>query len=89
VKDIAKNRVVVTSQNHGYAVSEKGLSDLGLKVSHINVNDGTVEGIAHETLPLISVQFHPEASPGPMDSRYLFDEFLDMAAEWKTVNSGQ
>ena len=83
VKDLERNRVVVTSQNHGYAVSADGLEKLGARVSHVNVNDGTVEGVAHESHPLISVQFHPEASPGPMDSRYLFDEFLDLIDGWK------
>lgn len=86
VKDIERNRVVVTSQNHGYAVSEEGLEKLGLRVSHRNVNDGTVEGVAHEEYPFISVQFHPEASPGPMDSRYLFDEYLEMVEKWKKKN---
>jgi len=86
VKDLDRNRVVVTSQNHGFAVSADGLEKLGARVSHVNVNDGTVEGIAHESYPLISVQFHPEASPGPMDSRYLFDEFMMMIDSWKEEN---
>lgn len=86
VKDLERNRVVVTSQNHGYAVRAEGLGKLGLRVSHVNVNDGTVEGVAHAEFPLISVQYHPEASPGPMDSRYLFDEFLEMATQWKEQN---
>ncbi len=83
VKHLEKNRVVVTSQNHGYAASAEGISDLGLSVSHVNVNDSTVEGIAHPTYPLISVQFHPEASPGPMDSKYLFDDFMTLIDDWK------
>ncbi|MFH1538301.1 MAG: glutamine-hydrolyzing carbamoyl-phosphate synthase small subunit [bacterium] len=79
VKDLVRGKVVVTSQNHGYAVSEEGLDRLGIRVSMINVNDGTIEGIVHDEYPLLSVQFHPEASPGPVDSKYLFDEFLEMA----------
>ncbi len=86
VKDAQRNRVVVTSQNHGYAVNSKGLDELGLRISHFNVNDGTVEGVAHRDYPMISVQFHPEASPGPMDSRYLFDEYLEMVDDWHEKN---
>lgn len=78
VKDLVRGRVVVTSQNHGYAVSGEGLDNLGIRVSMLNVNDGTIEGIEHDDYPILSVQFHPEASPGPVDSKYLFDEFLDM-----------
>lgn len=78
VKDLLTNRVHITSQNHGYAIDEKSLQGLGLRVSHRNLNDETVEGIIHESLPVFSVQYHPEASPGPNDSRYLFDKFLDL-----------
>ena len=85
VKDVVRGKVVVTSQNHGYAVVEKGLEEKGIRVSHINVNDGTVEGIEHDDYPIISVQFHPEASPGPMDSGYLFDEFLTKVATFKSA----
>lgn len=86
VKDAERNQVVVTSQNHGFAVDSSGLDKLGLRVSHYNVNDGTVEGVAHESYPMISVQFHPEASPGPMDSRYLFDEYLELVDRWHNTN---
>lgn len=78
VKELSTNRVHITSQNHGYAIDEDSLQGLGLQVSHRNLNDGTVEGIVHESLPIFSVQYHPEASPGPNDSRYLFDKFLDL-----------
>ncbi|MEW6200701.1 MAG: glutamine-hydrolyzing carbamoyl-phosphate synthase small subunit [bacterium] len=83
VKDMVRGRVVVTSQNHGYAVVNNGLGEKGIRVSHVNVNDGTIEGIEHDDYPIISVQFHPEASPGPMDSGYLFDEFLMKVSSWK------
>jgi len=70
-------RCVLTSQNHGYAVSEKTIPP-SWRVSFRNANDGTVEGIAHTRLPFFSVQFHPEAHPGPNDTNYLFDEFVKM-----------
>lgn len=76
VKDLASGRVAITSQNHGYAVAPEGLARLGLRVTHQNLNDGTVEGMVHDELPLWGVQYHPEASPGPEDSRYLFERFL-------------
>lgn len=79
VKNLSTGSVEITSQNHGFAVdidSLKGNPDI--EVSHINLNDNTVEGIRHKRLPLFSVQYHPEASPGPHDSRYLFDRFREM-----------
>ena len=75
VKDLNKDRVYITSQNHGYTVIEETLPD-GCAVSHRNWNDGTVEGIAYSDHDMFTVQFHPEASPGPEDTAYLFDEFL-------------
>ena len=78
VKDLETGRVYITSQNHGYAVDEKSLAGLPLVVTHRNVNDDTVEGMRHTELPIFSVQFHPEASPGPEGNTYLFDEFVDM-----------
>ncbi|MBT9170391.1 MAG: Carbamoyl-phosphate synthase small chain [Actinobacteria bacterium] len=71
-------RVEITSQNHGFAVEEKSLDKHQVDVTHINLNDGTVEGIEHKELPLFSVQYHPEASPGPHDSQYLFQKFRAM-----------
>lgn len=73
VKDLETGTVYITSQNHNYIVSD--LPD-DVEETFINVNDGTVEGIAHKTLPIQSVQFHPEASPGPLDTGFLFDRFL-------------
>jgi carbamoyl-phosphate synthase, small subunit len=75
VKDLAKDRVYITSQNHGYTVIESALPEYAV-VSHRNWNDGTVEGVRYDDLCMFTVQFHPEASPGPEDTAYLFDEFL-------------
>jgi carbamoyl-phosphate synthase small subunit len=78
VKNLATGRVHISSQNHGFAVDEASLEKLPLKVTHLSVNDGTVEGLRHTELPIFSVQYHPEASPGPDDNMYLFDEFWTM-----------
>ena len=79
VKDLSSGRTHITSQNHGYQVDADSIPpDSGFVVSHVNMNDGSVEGLAHSTLPVQSVQYHPEASPGPQDNQYLFDEFLDV-----------
>jgi len=77
VRDLATNRVYITAQNHGYALDADTLKG-GLEVSHINLNDGTVEGLRHHDLPILSIQYHSEASPGPLDNMYLFERFLDM-----------
>jgi carbamoyl-phosphate synthase small subunit len=83
VKDLATGRIHITMQNHGYAVDANTVRD-GLIVSHINVNDGSVEGLRHKELPLISIQFHSEGAPGPQDNTYLFEEFLDLTKKGKT-----
>jgi carbamoyl-phosphate synthase small subunit len=83
VKDLETGRVYITSQNHGFAVDAKSLGGTGLEVSHINLNDQTVEGVRHKELPIFTVQYHPEANPGPKDSAYLFDEFIKVMEEWK------
>jgi carbamoyl-phosphate synthase small subunit len=80
VKDLNTGRVYITAQNHGYAVSPDSLPS-GLEVSHINLNDGTVEGLRHRDMPLFTIQYHSEASPGPKDNEYLFDRFLQMVDE--------
>lgn len=80
VKDLETGRVFITSQNHGYVVDEDSLKVPGVELSFKNINDGTVEGMRHNKLSFLSVQFHPEASPGPQDTCYLFDEFIKMTA---------
>lgn len=77
VRDLATGRVYITAQNHGYALDAETIKG-GLEVSHINLNDGTVEGLHHRDLPIISIQYHSEASPGPLDNRYLFERFMEM-----------
>lgn len=81
VKDLEKDMTYITSQNHGYTIIEDSLNKELMSVSHINMNDGTIEGIKYKNAPLFTVQFHPEASPGPGDTAYLFDEFMDMIAK--------
>jgi carbamoyl-phosphate synthase small subunit len=77
VRDLTTGKVYITAQNHGYAVDPDSLKD-GLQVTHINLNDGTVEGLRHKELPAFCIQYHSEASPGPWDSTYLFKEFVEM-----------
>ena len=78
VYDKETKRSYITSQNHGYAVKMESIMLNGMEVTHLNLNDGTVEGMEHRDLPIFSVQFHPEASPGPNDSAYLFDKFVNL-----------
>ncbi len=77
VKDLTTDRVYITSQNHGYAIDPNELKN-GMEVAHLNLNDGTVEGLRHRELPIFSIQYHPEASPGPTDSAYFFKQFVEM-----------
>ena len=81
VKDLSSGRIYITAQNHGYAVSASSLP-AGLEVSHLNLNDETVEGLRHKEMPLFSIQYHSEASPGPRDNEYLFDRFLEMIEDF-------
>ena len=76
-KDTKTGRVYITSQNHGYAVESESLPEYA-KMSFFNVNDGTVEGITYTDIPAFSVQFHPEACSGPLDTSFLFDEFVKL-----------
>ena len=84
VKNILTGKVEITSQNHGFAVDADSLP-VDLEVTHFNLNDNTNEGIRHKTLPIFSVQYHPEASPGPHDSDYLFKDFVELIKKQKTV----
>ena len=82
VKDLETGRVYITAQNHGYAVDPESLPP-ELAVTHINMNDGTVAGLKHVSLPAMSIQYHSEASPGPQDNEYVFDQFIEMVKEFK------
>jgi carbamoyl-phosphate synthase small subunit len=78
VKNLITGQVEITSQNHGFAVDTESLRDRGIEITHINLNDNTLEGFRHRELPLLAVQYHPEAAPGPHDARYLFDRFKEL-----------
>ena len=77
VKDIATGRTLITSQNHGYQVNVDSLAGTDLALTHYAINDDTVEGVKHKQYPAFTVQYHPEAHPGPQDSKYLFDQFIE------------
>jgi len=81
VKDLANDKIVITSQNHGYVVVDESLIDKPVTITHLNLNDRSIEGLKHNELPIFSVQYHPEASPGPGDSSYLFDQFIALMKE--------
>ncbi len=86
VLDLKTGKVAITSQNHGYAIDEESLENTDLEVTHIALNDKTNEGVRHKKYPCFSVQYHPEASPGPEDANYLFDEFVEMMEDFKNKN---
>jgi len=86
VKELESGRCYITSQNHGYTVKEESIQGTELEVTHINNNDKTIEGLKHKKYPAFTVQYHPEAAPGPFDNSYLFDRFLDMIREHKRNN---
>ncbi len=84
VQHIATGKVEITAQNHGFAVDADSLDAGQIRITHLNLNDHTVEGLEHRSLPAFSVQYHPEASPGPHDSYYLFKQFFDLMRDAKT-----
>ena len=91
VRDLQSGRIEITSQNHSYAVDAKSLAQTGLEVTHVNILDGTIEGVKCEKDNAFSVQYHPESAPGPQDSAYLFDRFIALmqAARSKEVSNAQ
>ena len=84
VKNLKNNKVEITAQNHGFAVDPDSMKESQVELTHINLNDQTLEGISHRSLPAFSVQYHPEASPGPHGSPYLFEEFITLMLESRT-----
>ncbi len=87
VLNLDTNKVEITAHNHGFAVDPDSLKDSEVVLTHRNLNDNTLEGLRHRSLPLFSVQYHPEASPGPHDSAYLFEQFTRMMEEFKAGES--
>jgi carbamoyl-phosphate synthase small subunit len=87
VKNLFLGRVEITAQNHGFAVDPDSLDSGKIELTHINLNDHTLEGFRHRSIPAFSVQYHPEASPGPHDSHYLFEEFKKLMLEFRKSNA--
>ena len=87
VRNLLTGRVEITSQNHGFCVDEESLRAVGGEPTHVHLNDGTLAGFRHTTKPIFSVQYHPEASPGPHDSAYLFDCFVTMMASRRPISA--
>ncbi len=83
VRNLATGRIDLTSQNHGYAVERASIANTDLEITHEEINDETVEGLRHKQYKAFSVQFHPDAAPGPHDADYLFDNFMEMIDEAK------
>jgi carbamoyl-phosphate synthase small subunit len=82
VRDCSTGRIYITAQNHGYAIDPTTMAK-EIEITHINLNDETVEGVRHRELPVFGIQYHSEASPGPWDSTYLFDQFIEMVRKSK------
>jgi carbamoyl-phosphate synthase small subunit len=89
VKNLLTNQIEITAQNHGFCVDPESLPSSDVEVTHLNLNDHTNEGMRHKSQPIFSVQYHPEASPGPHDSHYLFTQFTDLTKEWKQPGSSR
>jgi carbamoyl-phosphate synthase small subunit len=83
VKNMGNGKVEITAHNHNFAVDPDSINVNEVELTHVDLNDQTLEGLRHKTLPLFSVQYHPEAAPGPHDSHYLFHDFRQMMEEWK------
>jgi carbamoyl-phosphate synthase small subunit len=83
VKQLSTGKIEITAHNHNFAVDPDSLKQSDVDLTHIDLNDNTLEGLRHRSLPLFSVQYHPEAAPGPHDSHYLFKDFVKMMEEWK------
>jgi len=75
------NKISITSQNHGFCVDINSLNKDDIEVTHLNLNDNTVEGLRHKRFPLYAIQYHPEAAPGPNDAHYLFERFIELMKE--------
>jgi carbamoyl-phosphate synthase small subunit len=86
VKDLTNGRVHITSQNHGYAIDGDGLP-AGVDVSLVHLNDGTVEGLTGREAPLLTIQYHSEASPGPLDNMYIFEQFVALIQEMRSTDA--
>ena len=89
VKNLLTEQVEITAQNHGFCVAPESLPSSDVEMTHVNLNDQTNEGFRHKSLPLFSVQYHPEASPGPHDSHYLFTQFTDLMKEFAQPGSSR
>jgi carbamoyl-phosphate synthase small subunit len=89
VKNLLTEQVEITSQNHGFCVDPESLPSSDVEITHLNLNDHTNEGFRHKSVPLFSVQYHPEASPGPHDSHYLFTQFTDLMKEFASPGSSR
>jgi len=89
VLDLDTGKIYITAQNHGYQVDAGTVPEnTGWRVSKVSLNDGSAEGLSHDTLPIFSVQYHPEGSPGPQDNQYLFDHFVKLIRERKSRAEG-
>lgn len=89
VRDLETNTIEFTSQNHSYAISEQSLEKTDLVVTHLEVNDGSVEGLRHRTEPAFSVQFHPDAAPGPHDGQHVIEKFIKLMDTWKETSDAK